>query len=74
MSQKADTILRGTENEADAIVTLPGTWKSIRCHYNSRGFLAEQWVISINKKLIFSGLHCLNITVLHDFALFLQLK
>ncbi len=23
---KADTILRGTENEADAIVTLPGTW------------------------------------------------
>ncbi len=24
MSQKADTILRGTENEADAIVTLRG--------------------------------------------------
>ncbi len=23
MSQKTDTILRGTENEADAIVTLP---------------------------------------------------
>ncbi len=23
---KADTILRGTENEADAIVMLPGTW------------------------------------------------
>ncbi len=29
MSQKADTILLGTENEADAIVTLPGTWFSI---------------------------------------------
>ncbi len=26
MSQKADTILRGTEKEANAIVTLPGTW------------------------------------------------
>ncbi len=26
MSQKADTILRGPENESDAIVTLPGTW------------------------------------------------
>ncbi len=24
MSQKADTILHGTENEADTIVTLPG--------------------------------------------------
>ncbi len=32
MSQKADTILRGTENEADAIVTSPGTLKSISCH------------------------------------------
>ncbi len=29
MSQKADTILLGTENDADAIVTLPGTWFSI---------------------------------------------
>ncbi len=25
-TDKADTILRGTENKADAIVTLPGTW------------------------------------------------
>ncbi len=29
MSQKADTILRGPENEADAIVTLPGIGKVI---------------------------------------------
>ncbi len=25
-TDKADTILCGTENKADAIVTLPGTW------------------------------------------------
>ncbi len=31
-------------------------------------------MISINKKLIFSDLHCLTITVLHDFALFHQLN
>ncbi len=30
MSQKADTILLGTENEADAIVTLPEIWKTWR--------------------------------------------
>ncbi len=29
---KADTILCGRENKADAIVTLPGTWGSMRCH------------------------------------------
>ncbi len=78
MSQKADIILRGTENEADAIVTVPGVVRGRVYFVNfSRGLLAyktNEWVTSINKKFIFSDLHCLTMTVLHDFALFRQLK
>ncbi len=41
MSQKADIILRGTENEADAIVTVPGVVRGRVYFVNfSRGLLA----------------------------------
>ncbi len=65
MSQKADTLLRGTENEADVInltVTVGDCW-----HIRTISDFNIQ-------KVTFSDLHCLNITVLHDFALFRQLK
>ncbi len=74
MSQKADNIC-GTENEADAIVTLRGrVYVVINLTVTAGDWHKEQWVISINEKIIFSDLHCLTITVLHDFALFHQLK
>ncbi len=75
MSQKADNNLRGTENKADAIVMLPGrVYIVINLTLTAGDWHKELWVISINEKLIFSDLHCLTITVLHDFALFHQLK
>ncbi len=43
MSQNADTILRGTENEADAIVTLPGMWYRVYVVINLTVSAGEYW-------------------------------
>ncbi len=52
MSQKADTILRGKENKADAIVTLPGTWYSVYVVINLTVTVGDCWHIrTMNIKL-----------------------
>ncbi len=48
MSQKADTILLGTENEADAIVTLPGTWFSIHQGFSTFTFKFKGPIPNLN--------------------------
>ncbi len=63
MSQKADTILHSTENEADAIVTLPGRVYMV---INLTVIAGDCWHIRTmsdfnKKKLIFRDLHCLTI-------------
>ncbi len=58
-----------SRHEADAIVTLR-VYVVIDLTVTA-GDCSHIRVISINETLIFSDLHWLNITVLHDFALFL---